>query len=105
MNENDKKGLQETESEDKGIVVTVKDKDGGEYDVTLLTVFQAGRLKRDYCAVLSHVPDGEGQFPVQIFRYTLTEQDGVEGMRISNITSDMEFEEAKEILMTLIDEN
>ncbi len=105
MNENDKVGLPEPVTEDKGIVVTVKGKDGKEYDATLLTVFQAGRMNRDYCALLSHLPDEEGQFPVQIFRYALTEEDGVEGMRISNVTSDMEFEEAKEILMTLLDED
>lgn len=97
---NDKDGLLNPEE----LVVTINDKDGNAYDATILTVFNAGGLNRDYCAVLPHIPDGEGQFPIQIFRYELTEQDGIEGMRLMNVSSDMEFEEAREVLMTLIDD-
>ena len=59
---------------------------------------------RDYAAFLSHVPDADGQLPIQIFRYRLTVNDGVEGMEIDNIQSDMEFEEAYNALLPLIEE-
>lgn len=85
------------------IIITLKDRDGNEYDATLLTVFQAGKQCRDYCAVLSHVPDKNGELQIQIFRYDQAEQDGMEVMQLSNVLSDMEYEEAKEILITLID--
>lgn len=104
MNENNMKLESGDNKQPEGIVITIEDKEGNPYDATLLTTFQAGNLNRDYCAVLSHVPDADGQYPIQIFRYELTEQDGMEGMNISSVMSDMEFDEAKEILMSLIDE-
>lgn len=89
---------------EENIVITIKDKDGNTYDATILTVFPAGRLNRNYCALLPHVPDEDGQLSIQIFRYELAEKDGVEGMHLSSVTSDMEFDEAREVLLTLIDE-
>lgn len=89
--------------EEEQIIMTLIDSEGNPYDATLLTTFKAGEQNRDYAAFLSHVPDGEGHFPIQIFRYTLTERNGVEGMDIDNIQSDMEFEEAYNALIPLIE--
>lgn len=101
MNE---KQFETDDSNSQKIVVAIQDRDGNTYDATILTVFKAGRLNRDYCALLSHVADEDGQFPIQIFRYELAEKDGIEGMRLLNISSDMEFDEARDVLITLIDE-
>lgn len=89
---------------DEPIVMSLIDAEGNSYDATLLTTFQAGEEERDYAAFLSHVPDADGQLPIQIFRYKLTVNDGVEGMEIDNIQSDMEFEEAYNALLPLIEE-
>lgn len=85
------------------VVMTLIDAEGNPYEATLLTVFQAGEDKQDYAAFLSHVPDGDGVFPIQIFRYQLTVRDGQEGMAIDNIRSDMEFEAAYNVLLSLIE--
>lgn len=98
---NEMEHLQES-SKEEGIVMQLIDAEGNPYDATLLTTYQVG--ERDYAAFMSHVPDDEGQLPIQIFRYRLAEQDGVEGMEIDNIQSDMEFEGAYNALLSLIEE-
>lgn len=95
--------LQGSSAEEEQIIMTLIDDNGNSYDATLLTTFQAGEEKRDYAAFLSHVPDEEGVFPIQIFRYRLTVREGQEGMEIDNICSDMEFEAAYNALLPLID--
>lgn len=90
--------------EQENIVLTLIDEQGNPYDATLLTTFQAGEDKQDYAAFLSHVLDGDGTYPVQIFRYKLTVRDGVEGMEIDNIRSDLEFESAYNALLPLIED-
>lgn len=92
------------ESGGEEIIMTLIDAEGKPYDATLLTTFQAGTRNRDYAAFLSHVPDEDGVFPIQIFRYRLTKRDGEEGMEIDNIASSMEYEEAYNVLLTLIDD-
>lgn len=94
--------VEDMEQED--IVLTIIDEQGNSYDATLLTTFQAGEDKQDYAAFLSHVPDKDGAYPVQIFRYKLTVRDGVEGMEIDNIRSDLEFETAYNALLPLIED-
>lgn len=94
--------VQNTEAGEE-IVLTLIDDKGNPYDATLLTTFQAGDSKQDYAAFLSHVPDEEGTYPIQIFRYRLTVRDGEEGMEIDNIRSDIEFETAYRALLPLID--
>lgn len=91
-----------TESEEE-IVLTLIDDKGNPYDATLLTTFQAGDSKQDYAAFLLHVPDKEGTYQIQIFRYRLTVREGEEGMEIDNIRSDIEFEAAYTALLPLID--
>lgn len=95
---------QQSLADEEPVIITLIDKSGNEYDATLLTCFKAGALQRDYVAVMPHIPDSEGDFNIQIFRYRLTEQDGQEGMEITDIASDMEFDEAKKILESLIDD-
>lgn len=94
--------VEDMEQED--IVLTLIDEQGNSYDATLLTTFQAGEDKQDYAAFLSHVPDKDGAYPVQIFHYKLTVRDGVEGMEIDNIRSDLEFETAYNALLPLIED-
>lgn len=89
--------------EQEDIVLTLVDEQGNSYDATLLTTFQAGEDKQDYAAFLSHVPEN-GTYPVQIFRYKLTVRDGVEGIEIDNIRSDLEFETAYNALLPLIED-
>lgn len=91
-------------NDDKEIVLTLIDGKGNPYDATLLTTFQAGENKQDYAAFLSHIQDEDGKFPIQIFRYELVVRDGEEGMEIENIRSDMEFEAAYSVLLSLIEE-
>lgn len=85
------------------IVMTMIDAEGNPYEATLLTTYQAGEGNQDYVAVLSHIPDENGVLPIQIFRYKLTIQDGQEGMEIDNIRTDMEFEQAYNALLPLIE--
>lgn len=87
-----------------GPVVTITGMDGKEYEASLVACFTAGEPARDYCAVLSHEPNGAGEYPLMVFRYRETVRDGVEGMELINIGSDMEFEEAREALIALIGE-
>jgi len=100
--DNEKELKQENIGEEP-IVMTLIDAEGNPYDATLLTTFQAGEEKQDYAAFMSHVPDGDGVLPIQIFRYKLTVRDGQEGMEIDNIRSDMEFEVAYNALLPLIE--
>lgn len=93
---------QENETNEESIVMTLIDAEGNPYEATLLTTYQAGEDKRDYAAFLSHVPDEDGVMPIQIFRYKLTVRDGQEGMEIDNIRTDMEFEQAYNVLLSLI---
>ena len=89
--------------EQEDIVLTLVDEQGNSYNATLLTTFQAGEDKQDYAAFLSRVPEN-GTYPVQIFRYKLTVRDGVEGIEIDNIRSDLEFETAYNALLPLIED-
>lgn len=102
---NEELNKQQNGTEEEPVIITLTDPSGKEYDATLLTCFPAGALNRNYVAVMPHVPDNEGNFNIQIFRYSLSEKDGQEGMEISEIGSDMEFEEAKKVLESLIDED
>lgn len=97
------KELKQKSAGEEPIVMTLIDAEGNPYDATLLTTFQAGEEGQDYAAFMSHVPDGDGVLPIQIFRYKLTVRDGQEGMEIDNIRSDMEFEVAYNALLPLID--
>ncbi|MCD8324495.1 MAG: hypothetical protein LUC32_06055 [Clostridiales bacterium] len=81
--------------EEQPVILTITGQDGAEYEASLIACFCAGREQRDYCAVLSHRQDPNGQYPIQLFRYKLTSQNGVEGMELSNIGADMEFEEVR----------
>lgn len=90
--------------EQEDIVLTLVDEQGNYYDATLLTTFRAGEDKQDYAAFLSHIPERDGTYPVQIFRYKLTVRDGVEGMEIDNIRSELEFETAYNALLPLIED-
>lgn len=91
------------DEQDESIVMTLIDADGGTYDATLLTTFVAGEDGQEYAAFLSHIPDQDGVLPVQIFRYKLAVRDGIEGMEIDNIRSDIEFEQAYNALLPLIE--
>lgn len=101
---NEELNKQQSVADEEPVIITLTDKNEKEYDATILTCFQAGMLSRDYVAVMPHEPDSEGEINIQIFRYKLTERDGQEGMEVFEISSDMEFEEAKKVLETLIDE-
>ncbi len=85
------------------IIISLTDSHDNTYDATLLTTFQAGVNNQNYAAVLSHVPDPDGQFPIQIFRCNISEQNGDEMIELDNIRSDLEFDEAYEVLTTLME--
>lgn len=87
------------------IIVTLTDENNNAYEASLLTTFQAGLNNQGYAAVLSHVPDENGQLPIQIFRCNIFEQEGDDCIiEFDNIRSDMEFDEAHNVLLTLLDE-
>ena len=85
------------------IIISLTDSHDNTYDATLLTTFQAGVNNQNYAAVLSHVPHPDGQFPIQIFRCNISEQNGDEMIELDNIRSDLEFDEAYEVLTTLME--
>lgn len=85
------------------IIISLTDSYDNTYDATLLTIFEAGLNNQNYAAVLSHVPDDNGQLPIQIFRCSMTEENGIDGIELDNIRSDMEFDEAYDVLMSLIE--
>jgi len=84
------------------LTITLYDQAGEPYDATLLTTFQA--VNRDYAAFLSHRMNDNGEYDIELFRYELTEQDGQEGIELSMIASDMEYEEVREVLIGLIED-
>ena len=79
------------------IIVTLTDENNNAYEASLLTTFEARLNNQGYAAVLSHVPDENGQLPIQIFRCDCM-------IEFDNIRSDMEFDEAHNVLLTLLDE-
>lgn len=85
--------------ENENVTITLLNEQGQEYDCTVLTVFE--KNGRDYIALL---PVVETETSIQIYRYKTTMQDGVEGIEIFNILSDMEFEEALAVFKSLIKE-
>lgn len=90
------------ENTDKQIVMSLIRTDGSTYEATLLTIFKAG--SREYAAFLSHVPNEEGQLPIQLFRFKMIINDGEEGVELDNIQSDMEAEEAYNAFLPLLEE-
>ena len=87
------------------IIVTLTDENNNTYEASLLTTFQAGSHDQGYVAVLSHVLDEKGQLPIQIFRCNISDMDEDNStVEFDNIRSDMEFDEAYNVLLTLLDE-
>lgn len=93
----------EVENDDIGqeIIITLTDNIGQEIDCTVLTTFVAGG--RDYIALLPHQVDENGNVNIQLYRYKEVIRGGEEGIDISNILSDMEFDEALKVFETLIE--
>lgn len=96
-----KKPEKTNEQTDQQIVMSLISMDGHLYDASLLTVFYAGN--REYAAFLSHVPNEEGQLPIQLFRFKTTTIDGEEGIELDNIQSDMEAEEVYNAFLPLLE--
>jgi uncharacterized protein YrzB (UPF0473 family) len=77
-------------SEDE-LIITVNTVDGGTMDCTVLTTFQSEG--KDYIALMPH--DDSKQ--IQLFRYATMEDNGTEGIEITAIRSDMEFDAALKV--------
>ena len=93
MNEEMTNNIPDGIEEDEPLEIVLQDAKGREYEATVLTTFKAGRLDRDYIAVMAHEPNEDGHIPIQLFRYTEAVENGKEGILLSEIPSDMEFEE------------
>lgn len=91
------------ETNKENIIISLTDENNNCYDATLLTIFQAGNYNRNYAALLSHIPDSQGTHQIQIFRCNIIEQDEISNLSIENIQSDMEYEEAYNVLINLIE--
>lgn len=84
---------------EKDFVITITADDGHTADYTVLRVFTAGG--RDYIALIPH--DDNIAFKIELFRYSITSLDGMEGIELSTIISDMEYETAKHVFESLIE--
>lgn len=80
------------------LIITVNTADGGTMDCTVLTTFQSEG--RDYIALLPH----DGGTQIQLFRYSTIAENGVEGIEIMAIRSDMEFDTALKVFQGLIED-
>lgn len=84
------------------LVITIRNENDEEIDCTVLTTFPVGRY--NYIALLPHTADENGNVNIQLYRYKEVMQDGQEGISISNIASDMEFDEALKVFETLVED-
>lgn len=72
-------------------VISLMNPSGVYEDCQLVDIFKVGN--RQYVAVMPiETPDGEPE--TRLFRATITKEAGIEGINVSTIPSDMEFEEA-----------
>ena len=83
-------------STDDELHITVHAADGGTFDCIVLSTFQSEG--RDYIALF---PDDDSK-QIVIYRYSITVHDGAEGIQISSILSDTEFDAALKVFQSLV---
>ena len=93
--------LEDKDEELQELIITLEDGEGRGFDCTVLTTFEVN--KREYIALLPHDVDENGDSNIHLYRYRNMIQGGQEGIEITPIQSDMEFEAALSVFETLIE--
>jgi len=83
------------------LIITVADEAGRSFDCTVLTSFNVDGI--EYIALLHHYLDEEGNVNIQLFRYSRMMQEGQEGIELTPISSDKEFNKALAAFETLVE--
>lgn len=77
------------------VVITLENKEGKKENYSVLTVFDA--RNSTYIALLSHL-----RKQVELYKYKTEIQSGEEGISISEIESDMEFNEVLQVFESIL---
>lgn len=89
--------------EEDPLVIVLHDADGRSYEATVLTTFKAGKLDRDYIAVVPLEKGPDDQVVIQLFRYVECRENGQEGIVLSEIPSDMEYEDVMDAFAKILE--
>ena len=87
--------MEELNQEEELLMITLTDAEGNSVKCSVITEFEHNG--RNYIALIPSEDKGSDNYDLLLFRYHIVVKDGEEGIKIENISNDMEFDEVVRI--------